>query len=262
MQISGKDWDGRLAFLRDCKNLFDGIVRRSFFVGELGLELQRDVAPKSKSPRLRCLGLKHRIQQPPLLVQLAKSGVVDRRHGRLLINLSCTFIALCGVSANLMQVVCRAPMSAATHSVSGGSAQCAGISAGTITRSRPDEVGTPENRLSQSRQVANRMVAACKTNWFQLHLDWHGICELCLATHTESEPEMINLTDSAINALKAAISSTAQPASGLRVMVEGGGCQGFTYKMGLAHEPVSDEPVFEQEGIKVFVDNASRAHHN
>ncbi|MGY4282094.1 iron-sulfur cluster assembly protein [Bradyrhizobium sp. LM2.7] len=83
-----------------------------------------------------------------------------------------------------------------------------------------------------------------------------------LATETESESEMINLTDSAINALKAAISSTAQPASGLRVMVEGGGCQGFTYKMGLAHEPVSDEPVFEQDGIKVFVDNASRAHLN
>lgn len=32
--------------------------------------------------------------------------------------------------------------------------------------------------------------------------------------------------------------------------------------MGLAHEPSSDETVFEQGGIKVFVDNASRAHLN
>ncbi|OSI65750.1 iron-sulfur cluster assembly accessory protein [Bradyrhizobium canariense] len=73
---------------------------------------------------------------------------------------------------------------------------------------------------------------------------------------------MINLTDSAINALKAAISSIAQPASGLRIMVEGGGCQEFTYKMGLAHEPTSDETVFEQGGIRVFVDNESGVHLN
>ncbi|MBM7487654.1 MULTISPECIES: iron-sulfur cluster assembly accessory protein [Bradyrhizobium] len=73
---------------------------------------------------------------------------------------------------------------------------------------------------------------------------------------------MIHLTDSAIKALKAAISSTAQPTNGLRIMIEGGGCQGFTYKMGLAHEPSSDETVFEQGGIKVFVDNASREHLN
>ncbi|TYO65399.1 iron-sulfur cluster assembly accessory protein [Bradyrhizobium hipponense] len=71
---------------------------------------------------------------------------------------------------------------------------------------------------------------------------------------------MINLTDSAISVLKAAIASTTQAASGLRITVEGGGCQGFTYKMDLAHEPSSEETVFEQGGVKVFVDNASRAH--
>ncbi|MET4323207.1 iron-sulfur cluster assembly protein [Bradyrhizobium sp. JR4.1] len=73
---------------------------------------------------------------------------------------------------------------------------------------------------------------------------------------------MINLTDSAISVLKAAIISTTQAASGLRIMVEGGGCQGFTYKMDLAHEPSSDETVIEQGGVKLFVNNASQAYLN
>ncbi|MET4121928.1 iron-sulfur cluster assembly protein [Bradyrhizobium sp. JR1.5] len=73
---------------------------------------------------------------------------------------------------------------------------------------------------------------------------------------------MINLTDNAVNALKAAISSTAQPASGLRIMVEGGRCEGFTYKMDLAPGPSSDDAVIEQGGIKVFVEGASQAHLN
>ncbi|MET4323213.1 iron-sulfur cluster assembly protein [Bradyrhizobium sp. JR4.1] len=73
---------------------------------------------------------------------------------------------------------------------------------------------------------------------------------------------MIHLTDSAINVLKAAIASTTQAASGLRIMVEGGGCQGFTYKMDLAHEPSSDETVIEQGGVKLFVNNASQAYLN
>ncbi len=42
---------------------------------------------------------------------------------------------------------------------------------------------------------------------------------------------MINLTDSAVNALKSAISASAQPTSGLRIMVEAGGCDGFKYRM-------------------------------
>ncbi|WP_027515610.1 iron-sulfur cluster assembly accessory protein [Bradyrhizobium sp. WSM1417] len=73
---------------------------------------------------------------------------------------------------------------------------------------------------------------------------------------------MIHLTDSAISVLKAAIASTTQAASGLRIMVEGGGCQGFTYKMDLAHEPSSDETVIEQGGVKLFVNNASQAYLN
>ncbi|NOJ41519.1 MULTISPECIES: HesB/IscA family protein [Bradyrhizobium] len=71
---------------------------------------------------------------------------------------------------------------------------------------------------------------------------------------------MINLTNSAVNALKSAISASAQPTSGLRIMVEAGGCDGFKYKMGFADEAKSDDTVIERDGIKVFVDNKSHEH--
>ncbi|MGY4315215.1 HesB/IscA family protein [Bradyrhizobium sp. JR3.5] len=68
---------------------------------------------------------------------------------------------------------------------------------------------------------------------------------------------MINLTNSAVNAIKSAISSSTRPASGLRIMVEAGGCNGFKYMMGLAEEPKPDDTVIECDGLKVFVDNKS-----
>lgn len=69
---------------------------------------------------------------------------------------------------------------------------------------------------------------------------------------------MISLTDSAANAVKTAISTATEPASGLRIMVEAGGCAGFKYMMGLAAEARPDDTVVEQNGVKVFVDNKSR----
>ena len=59
---------------------------------------------------------------------------------------------------------------------------------------------------------------------------------------------MINLTDSAVNAVKTAISSAAQPASGLRIMVETGGCAGFKYMMGIAEEAKPDDKDKKKEG--------------
>ncbi|WP_375778982.1 HesB/IscA family protein [Bradyrhizobium sp. ma5] len=71
---------------------------------------------------------------------------------------------------------------------------------------------------------------------------------------------MIDLTDSAVNAIKSAISSSTQPASGLRIMVEAGGCNGFKYSLGLAEEAKPYDTVIECGGVKVFVDDKSREH--
>lgn len=68
---------------------------------------------------------------------------------------------------------------------------------------------------------------------------------------------MINLTDSALNAVRSAISGTPQPVGGLRIMVETGGCAGYKYMMGLVNEAEPDDTVIERNGVKVFVDNKS-----
>ena len=43
---------------------------------------------------------------------------------------------------------------------------------------------------------------------------------------------MINLTDSALNAVRSAIAGAVEPVGGLRIMVETGGCAGYKYVIG------------------------------
>lgn len=69
---------------------------------------------------------------------------------------------------------------------------------------------------------------------------------------------MITLTDSAINAVRNAISTAPNPVDGLRIMVEAGGCAGLKYNLGLVNEVDPDDTVIERDGIKVFVDSKSQ----
>jgi len=68
---------------------------------------------------------------------------------------------------------------------------------------------------------------------------------------------MIHLTESAVNALRSAISGAGVPLEGLRIAVDAGGCAGFKYQMGLVAQPDPDDAVVESEGVKVFVDRES-----
>jgi iron-sulfur cluster assembly protein len=68
---------------------------------------------------------------------------------------------------------------------------------------------------------------------------------------------MINLTNSALNAVRSAISTSAEPVDGLRIMVEAGGCAGLKYNMGLVKEVDPDDTVIERDGVKVFIDMKS-----
>jgi len=47
------------------------------------------------------------------------------------------------------------------------------------------------------------------------------------------------------------------PAAGLRLMVAGGGCSGFTYKMGFDENVTEQDKVYDVEGVKVIVDEKS-----
>ena len=68
---------------------------------------------------------------------------------------------------------------------------------------------------------------------------------------------MIQLTESAVNAVRSAIAGAKQPVEGLRIMVEAGGCAGFKYLMGLVADVDPADLVVEHSGVKVFVDNGS-----
>lgn len=65
---------------------------------------------------------------------------------------------------------------------------------------------------------------------------------------------MIELTESAVNAVRIAINGAAKPVDGLRIMVESGGCAGFQYKIGLVEAGDPDDTVIERDGVRVFVD--------
>jgi len=68
---------------------------------------------------------------------------------------------------------------------------------------------------------------------------------------------MINLTNSALEAVRTAITGAKDPVGGLRIMVETGGCAGYKYMMGLVDEADPDDTVIERDGVKVFVDTTS-----
>ncbi|MDJ0933240.1 iron-sulfur cluster assembly accessory protein [Breoghania sp.] len=68
---------------------------------------------------------------------------------------------------------------------------------------------------------------------------------------------MINLTDSALEAVRTAISGAKDPVGGLRIMVETGGCAGYKYMMSLVDTADPDDTVIERDGVKVFVDTTS-----
>jgi iron-sulfur cluster assembly accessory protein len=68
---------------------------------------------------------------------------------------------------------------------------------------------------------------------------------------------MIQITDSAANAIRTAIAGSTGPVQGLRLMIETGGCAGNKYMMGLVAEPLPGDVVVEKDEIKVFVDAAS-----
>jgi len=46
----------------------------------------------------------------------------------------------------------------------------------------------------------------------------------------------------------------------LRMYVQGGGCSGLSYGMGLEKEPEDDDIVLDQNGVKVIIDSYSIVH--
>jgi iron-sulfur cluster assembly protein len=69
---------------------------------------------------------------------------------------------------------------------------------------------------------------------------------------------LISLTKKAEEKVKEIMSEQAEAYAGLRIQVVGGGCSGFSYRMGFdkSFNDQSDA-IFEFDGLKVFVDRTS-----
>jgi len=68
---------------------------------------------------------------------------------------------------------------------------------------------------------------------------------------------MITLTEQAVEQIKRLQSEEKVPHGGLRIGVAGGGCSGLSYKLDFANAPEPEDKIFEQQGVKIFIDQKS-----
>ncbi|HLW79855.1 MAG TPA: iron-sulfur cluster insertion protein ErpA [Terriglobia bacterium] len=67
----------------------------------------------------------------------------------------------------------------------------------------------------------------------------------------------LDLTPIAVAKVKEIITQQSPQPQGLRVSVVGGGCSGFSYQMNFENESNGIDKVFDFDGLKVYVDQAS-----
>jgi iron-sulfur cluster insertion protein len=70
-------------------------------------------------------------------------------------------------------------------------------------------------------------------------------------------PETLQISDSAVNKVKALIEEENDPALKLRVFVTGGGCSGLQYGFTFDETENDDDMAFEKDGVTVLIDTIS-----
>jgi iron-sulfur cluster assembly protein len=65
------------------------------------------------------------------------------------------------------------------------------------------------------------------------------------------------MTETAVNKVKEILEMQDPKPAGLRIAVVGGGCSGFNYSMAFENSPGLLDKVYEFDGLKVFIDQAS-----
>ena len=71
-----------------------------------------------------------------------------------------------------------------------------------------------------------------------------------------SATSSVTLSQSAAQRIKA-IAASEPAGAGLRVAVEGGGCSGFQYEIGIDQAATPEDLVIERDGARLFVDRVS-----
>ncbi len=67
----------------------------------------------------------------------------------------------------------------------------------------------------------------------------------------------ISIAASAVTRLRQMLEQRQTPGAGLRIAVKGGGCSGLAYAMEWSEAPREKDKIFEQDGVRVFVDPKS-----
>jgi len=65
------------------------------------------------------------------------------------------------------------------------------------------------------------------------------------------------ITDKAVSKVQEMANQQGLEGHGLRLMVVGGGCSGFTYDMDLENQENAGDSVIERDGLKVYIDPMS-----
>ena len=65
---------------------------------------------------------------------------------------------------------------------------------------------------------------------------------------------MIELTETAVAALRSVIETTSTPVVGLRLSAQAGGCSGYQYQMGLVECAEPGDFSCEKRGLNIFID--------
>ncbi|MFQ5877803.1 MAG: HesB/IscA family protein [Acidobacteriota bacterium] len=68
---------------------------------------------------------------------------------------------------------------------------------------------------------------------------------------------MIHLTEKAAEHVKRLMDREGLADHGLRVAVAGGGCSGLSYKLNFEKDAAEGDKVFEQHGVRIFLDPKS-----
>jgi len=71
---------------------------------------------------------------------------------------------------------------------------------------------------------------------------------------TDQTPQMITLTDAAVDRVKTLIDNSDEPVLGLRVGINTKGCSGMSYVFEYAKEKQPYEEEIDTKGAKVFID--------
>ena len=74
---------------------------------------------------------------------------------------------------------------------------------------------------------------------------------------TDQTPQMITLTDAAVDRVKNLIDNSDEPVLGLRVGISTKGCSGMSYVFEYAKEKQPYEEEIDTKGAKVFIDPMS-----